>query len=92
MICIKCKRPITQSYGAKDLMGNYCKACALSLGLTEEQRYNAKMDEAIKAISEFIAKKIFDDIEAIAGHSIGEIRIDNKDFGELRKKYIGEKK
>lgn len=28
MFCIKCKQPITRSYGAPYLTGNYCEACA----------------------------------------------------------------
>lgn len=43
MICIKCKRKIDHSYGAPELIGNYCMACAINNGLTagqiEKQRY-----------------------------------------------------
>lgn len=42
MICIKCMRQITRSYGAPHLMGNYCEHCATLLGLTPEQINGAK--------------------------------------------------
>lgn len=42
MICIKCKREITRSYGAPHLMGCYCQHCATLLGLTTEQINGAR--------------------------------------------------
>ena len=58
MICIKCKRPIDKSYGAKGLIGCYCQTCAVLGGLTQEAIEKARF-ESVMVQTE---KKILTDI------------------------------
>ena len=58
MICIKCKRPIDKSYGAKGLIGCYCQNCAVMCGLTQEAIEKSRL-ESVMVQTE---KKILTDI------------------------------
>lgn len=56
MICIVCKRPIERSYGAPGLIGCYCQYCATAMKLTPEQILKNQYEQAIKELTEEIAR------------------------------------
>lgn len=56
MICIVCKRPIEHSYGAPGLIGCYCQYCATAMKLTPEQILKSQYEQAIKELTEEIAR------------------------------------
>ena len=57
MICINCNKTINRSHGAAGLVGNYCNACAIKLGLTPEIMGNPPQTGGI--ISKEDIKKLF---------------------------------
>ena len=65
MICIKCKRPIDKSYGARELAGCYCQTCAVMCGLTQEAIEKARLESVMVQTEKQILTDIRDYLVAI---------------------------